>query len=132
MEQTLGSYFARRGDVALALLFGSFARGEPRPASDVDIAVRFVPGAARDGLAHPVYGVAADLPALVGRRVDVVDLDHAGPVLTFAIASEGVLLWEANEGLEVAFRADAYDRYADTAHLRRVQQAYLTEDLLRP
>ncbi len=55
MEQRLRAYFAGRGDVALPLLFGSFARGQARARSDVDVAVRFVPGAARDGLAHPLY-----------------------------------------------------------------------------
>ena len=131
MEQRLRAYFAGRGDVALALLFGSCARGQARAGSDVDVAVRFVPGAARGGLEHPLYSVAADLPALVGRRVDVVDLDRAGPVLTFAIASDAVLLWEAQEGSAVDFRAAAYDRYADTAYMRQVQQTYLSEDLLR-
>jgi predicted nucleotidyltransferase len=94
-----------RGDVALAVPFGSWARGQARASSDVDVAVRLLSGAAGRGLDHPLFAVAADLPSRVGRRVDVVDLDRAGPVLAFAIAAESVLLCEAEPGLGVDFRA---------------------------
>ena len=35
----LGAYFRRRGDVLLAYLYGSYARGTAGPLSDVDVAV---------------------------------------------------------------------------------------------
>jgi predicted nucleotidyltransferase len=130
MEDALAAYFARRGDVRLALLFGSQARGDARPGSDVDVAVQFEPSAHRSGLSHPRFEVAADLERLCRRAVDVVDLAAAPPVLSFAIAGEGRLLFEKSEGLGVEFRAAAYDRYFDTAPLRRVREQYLLEDIL--
>lgn len=132
MHDALRGYFARRGDVRLAFLFGSLARGEAHPGSDADIAVAFAPGITGKGFEHPLYAVAADTPVLVGRRVDVVDLAAVPPNLGYAVAAEGLLLWEAEPGLETDFRASAFDRYFDTAPLRRVRQAYLLEDLLRP
>lgn len=52
-------------------VFGSFARGEARPDSDLDLLVAFEPGRS---LLDQV-ALAQDLEALLGRRVDVVTED---------------------------------------------------------
>lgn len=128
----LSAYFARRGDVRLAILFGSRARGNARADSDVDVAVQFDDEAARrTGLAHPQFAIAADLARVCGHPVDVVDLRTAPPPLAFVIAGEGRVLFERSSGLSLDFRAGAYDRYADTAPLRRVREQYLMEDIRR-
>jgi predicted nucleotidyltransferase len=49
-------------------LFGSVARGEEDPASDLDFLVEFEPGSSLFDLLH----LQDDLEALFGRRVDVV------------------------------------------------------------
>src|SRR5690348_11526986 len=51
-------------------VFGSVARGEARPDSDVDLALHFEPG--RGVL--DFCSLTADLEDLLGRRVDIVDL----------------------------------------------------------
>lgn len=58
----------RKYGVAEMALFGSAARGDMKPDSDVDIMVEFLPGE------HPGIGffrLEDDLAALFGRRVDV-------------------------------------------------------------
>ncbi|MFB2598139.1 nucleotidyltransferase family protein [Herbiconiux sp. P17] len=54
--------------VVAAGVFGSVARGEDGPESDLDLIVRFAPGRPRD-----VIRLADALFDLVGTRVDVVD-----------------------------------------------------------
>ncbi|NQW72592.1 MAG: nucleotidyltransferase domain-containing protein [Actinobacteria bacterium] len=49
-------------------VFGSTARGEETPTSDVDLLVEF--NAARHGVL-PLAGFAADVRAIIGRDVDV-------------------------------------------------------------
>jgi len=39
IEETLKKYFAAQKDVVAVYLFGSYARGNERPGSDVDVAV---------------------------------------------------------------------------------------------
>ena len=129
MLELLRAYFRGRPDVDLAFLFGSVARGEATARSDVDVAVRLMPAAPRQGLRDPVLSIGVDLGGRVGRQVDVLDLDRASPPLAYAVAVDGVLLAEAEEGLHVSFRAAAFDRYADTAPLRRLREIYLLEDL---
>ncbi|TMQ20236.1 MAG: nucleotidyltransferase domain-containing protein [Deltaproteobacteria bacterium] len=54
------------GDVELALLFGSRARGDAGPSSDIDVAVI--------GRSIDAIGLAIELTDAIGIPVDVVDL----------------------------------------------------------
>ena len=69
-------------------LFGSWARGEERRLSDIDIAVDWPGGAPPDKLARLREVLAeSDVPF----RVDVVDLSSAGEVLASKVGKECVL-----------------------------------------
>ncbi len=59
---------ARRRRIRNVRVFGSVARGEETPASDVDLLVDF--DAAKHGVL-PLVGLAGDVRAIVGRDVDV-------------------------------------------------------------
>ena len=50
--------------------FGSAARGEMRPDSDIDLLVEFLPGAEVDLVEH--LAAERELSELLGRRVDLV------------------------------------------------------------
>jgi len=60
----------RRYQVRELAVFGSAARGEMRPDSDVDLLVEFLPEAEIGLLEHA--GLMLDLSELLGRRVDLV------------------------------------------------------------
>ena len=68
-----------------AWLFGSHARGEPRPGSDVDLAVR------ADGPLDPVAlcDASGRLAAEIGAPVDLVDLRKAGGLLRVEATHHG-------------------------------------------
>lgn len=89
---TLQATLARRGDVRLAVLFGSQARGRARPDSDLDVAV----------LAEPrldLLQLGLDLEDAVGREVQVVDLERADHVLLGAILRDGQIVYQQRAGL---------------------------------
>ncbi len=62
---------ARKHGVARVLVFGSFARGEADESSDLDLLIEV------EGPTLPWFpgGLVADLEALLGRRVDVIEPD---------------------------------------------------------
>ena len=69
-------------------VFGSVARGEAGPASDVDFLVEVGPQ-------HSPFfpgGLVADLQELLGRKVDVVDTEGLYPLLKEDILKEAVPL----------------------------------------
>lgn len=82
MKQQIADYFKTQ-PVLKAWLFGSFARGEETPESDVDIL--FVPD--RSGKPFTLFtmgGMYMDLKELLGREVDLVE---EGCLLPFAVES---------------------------------------------
>ena len=82
MKQEIADYFKTQ-PVLKAWLFGSFARGEETPESDVDIL--FVPD--RSGKPFTLFtmgGMYMDLKELLGREVDLVE---EGCLLPFAVES---------------------------------------------
>jgi predicted nucleotidyltransferase len=69
-------------------IFGSIARGEDRPESDLDVLVDFEPGRS---LLDQV-GFRQDLEEMLGRRVDVVAEGGISPYLEARILGEAVPL----------------------------------------
>jgi uncharacterized protein len=108
-----------RADVEVALLFGSRARGDHRPDSDVDVAVL----GAVDRLA-----LAAELSRATGHEVEVVDLSAAGYPLLSAIVQDGVLLHEGVPGAYGAWRGHALSQLdLDRAWYARMRDGYLAK-----
>jgi len=74
-------------------VFGSVARGEMRPASDVDILVEFLPGAEIDLV--DFAGLMLELSKLVGRKVDLVSKNGLKPLIRSSVLAEARLLYAA-------------------------------------
>lgn len=69
------------------LVFGSVARGEATPTSDVDLVVEFD----SDRITLSTFlDFTEDLEALLGRRVDVVSLKKLAPRLRAQVEAEAV------------------------------------------
>jgi len=69
-KQAIAAFCDRWSIVELAL-FGSVARGEERPDSDVDLMARFAPG--EDWDLHDLGRMKVELETLFGRDVDLVE-----------------------------------------------------------
>lgn len=81
MTQIIADYFKTQ-PVVKAWLFGSFARGEETPSSDVDILVQFDH---RQPIGLLRYaGMWREIEELIGRKVDLVE---DGTLMPFAVES---------------------------------------------
>jgi predicted nucleotidyltransferase len=98
--------------LAAAYLFGSVARGDAGPNSDVDIGLLYVspPPSTLEG--QP-FLAAAELESLLGRSVDLVVLNTAPVDLVHRVLRDSVLLFQPNPSLRIAFEIRKRNEYFD-------------------
>lgn len=91
IQQTIADYFASQ-PVLKAWLFGSYARGEQREDSDVDIMVSL------DREAHvglfKLSGMRLDLQDLIGKEVDLVTEKGLLPFARQSVDNDKILMYE--------------------------------------
>jgi predicted nucleotidyltransferase len=109
--------------VRLAVLFGSAARGKAAPGSDLDVGILFDPGQ------ESAAALEVALARATGRRVDVVRLEAAPPLLRFEVARDGRVLLERTPHAWVDFRARAMTDWWDWAPTARFLHAAAVERL---
>jgi predicted nucleotidyltransferase len=122
LESELRSFFAGRGDVAAAYLFGSSARGTAGTSSDVDIGVLFIadPPKTLEG----IQDLLEDrLTQLTQERVDLVILNDAPCDLVHRVLRDGILLCENDKSRRVAFEVKKRNEYFDMAPIRALYRA---------
>ena len=117
----------RRYGVDALWLFGSGARGGLTAESDLDIAALFRSAPTPDEL----LDTRAILAELAGRPVDLVDLDHASPVVVMQVLRTGRLLVDANPGRRHRLEAGAPSRYEDLRIVRRPIERAILERVRR-
>lgn len=103
-----------RSEILEAYLFGSSARGAPRPESDVDVAVY----ADLELVPNSPFGYAAQIATdLAGaahpRRIDVVVLNQAPPLLYYRVLRDGIRLFARQLVATTTREGRAVSRYCD-------------------
>jgi hypothetical protein len=126
-RNVLRAYLATQEEVVLAYLFGSQARGEAGPHSDVDIAVLLRGQPDDDRSLDARMDLGAALSALLGRNdVDVVILNQAPLALAYRVLRDGVLLLCRDEDARIAYTWRTVSEYLDyEPFLRRYERALL-------
>lgn len=119
LRSRLAAVLQRHGEVELALLFGSRARGDAGPASDVDIAVV--------GNAVDIIGLSVELTDAIALPVDVVDLSIDPPfTLLLAVLHDGIKIHEGRPGAYGRFLSHSLmDLETDLPALRAMQRAFV-------
>ena len=93
---------------ALAIyVYGSFARGEQWPSSDLDIAVLMPP----ERRFPDVLQLISHIAQSVHREIDLVDLRQAGDVLRREVLESGQALYQSDPQRVLAWEASALTRY---------------------
>jgi len=110
--------------VVVAWLFGSRARGDARPDSDWDLAVKFV------GSPEPWerLRLATELAEVVGAPVDVIDIDRVAIELASHALIQGRLLVSRDEVARVDTEARILARAHDLAPILRRQRAEILQE----
>jgi uncharacterized protein len=118
-RQALAEFFERQPDVVAAYLFGSQARGEAGPLSDVDLAVWLNDHLEPDRRLSRQLALSAQAASLLGTdEVELVVLNGAPPLLAQRVIRDGELLAERSTMTRVRLETEAIIRYLDTIPLR--------------
>jgi hypothetical protein len=133
LDAGIAKVMQRVPDVVAAWVFGSEARGEARPDSDLDVGV-LVRG--RNPSALDWYARLATIAALLeelvpGRMVDVVLLEPQGPIFCHRVLSEGRLVYDADPKRRVDFESATYVRYFDFLPTWKLAQKHAAEGIRR-
>lgn len=109
-----------RGEpVAFAYLFGSVARGEARPDSDVDVALHFSPDVPAEERFRRTLRIGGELERRLDRDVDVIDLEDAPLRLQGRILTERRIVTGHGSDMRIRFETEVFPRYVDAAHHAR-------------
>ncbi|MCA1755185.1 MAG: nucleotidyltransferase domain-containing protein [Spirochaeta sp.] len=112
-----------------ACLYGSCARGEMLPFSDIDIGL-YLP---EDPDILSLGDVAGRLETALRRPVDILllrGLPERDPELAFRVADEGVLITEDRRHRYAQFKKQAFLYYLDTEYLRKLTRSALHRRVL--
>jgi predicted nucleotidyltransferase len=112
-----------RFKVGMLAEFGSHARGDTHPRSDIDLAVVFD----REVLPETELEFLGQVTQVCGTdRVDVVNMKKATALLLKEIAIFAKPIYESAPGRLDKLRMTAFGRYFDTEHFRKARSADLT------
>ena len=90
MTQIIADYFKTQ-PVAKAWLFGSFARGEETPLSDVDLLVQYN----EDGISLLKHAaMICELEKILDRPVDIVEDGTLRPRISESVNQDKILIYE--------------------------------------
>lgn len=115
-------------DLGAVYLFGSRARGDAQPSSDVDLAVILRAGLEGDERWRKRLELVGAASELLGTdAVDVVVLEDAPSALGHRVLRDGRLLFELDPHRRTAVAEDIMRRYLDEEYLRRELDRGLAE-----
>ena len=86
-------------------VYGSYARGEETPESDIDLLVELAPPGDRSPIGLKWFGMEEELERLLGRHVEIVTEDALSPYVRPHVDREKVVLYdERRSGVLAAHR----------------------------
>ena len=120
IARQLEQFFADRdpaGEIAV-YLFGSVARGDDRPGSDVDVGIlyRHDPPATFEGLPLRLEG---EIERRLGRATQVVTLNTAPADLRARVLRDGILLLDRDTSARIRFEVQTRNEWFDLQPILR-------------
>ncbi|MBM7853689.1 putative nucleotidyltransferase [Desulfohalotomaculum tongense] len=108
-------YLVERVAPYLIILFGSAVKGNMRDESDVDIAFL----SDKKFSAYDLFMIGQGLAGLLGRDVDLVDLEEVSTVFQVQVLGNGRIIYCTDEKKRIAFQMLALKKYARLNEERR-------------
>ena len=101
---------ARKFQLKLVIIFGSFANGKNREDSDLDIAVLGL----KEVSFNEQISLVNELSKILNKNIDLTVLNKANPLLLFQVSKNPILLYGSREDF-LKFKLYAFNAYNDYA-----------------
>lgn len=111
VKEKIIKYFKKKREVELVYLFGSQVTGKTTPTSDIDLAVLFTDN--KRNLFSLQGKYIEELSSLLGKKVDIVNLNASGVAFAYRVVSGGTLLYVKNKIVRFRLVIDLIRRYFD-------------------
>ena len=108
----MNSFQENPDEIACVYLFGSQARQQTKPVSDVDVAVLYknkVP----DGFGRLGIPLAGELEKITKKPVDVIVLNNANVDLIHKVLRDGIIVFESDPAIRIQFEVNSRNAYFD-------------------
>jgi predicted nucleotidyltransferase len=131
VEASLKTFAEKRNEVLGVIIFGSQAQGRARESSDVDVALYIDPAAIPADALQVQLRYTVELERAIGKRVDLVLLNLAPPMLRHQIFRNGKLVFERDQLRVRRFIGDALvEFYDEIVTLEAAQHTLIRRHLL--
>lgn len=136
IEQDFHDFFLNRNEIVLAYLFGSLMDKLKGHVHDIDVAILVASDKFEKLDQAAPFGYTTQLNVELAHRVrcdriDLVILNDAPPLLLKEVISKGKIIYCASEVERIKFEITALQKYADTAHLRKIKRFYMKKRIER-
>lgn len=112
IKSKIRRYFSRQRGALAVYLFGSQARGQAGPTSDVDVGVLLGRRSCKNNFLKKLK-YSSDLSRLLGAEFDVTILNEADPLLCVQALWTGPAVWVKDPDRVARFEQEALRRYWD-------------------
>jgi predicted nucleotidyltransferase len=129
-KQELAGILERHG-VVVGYLFGSAARGNMGPHSDIDVAVLFDERLSLEDQSNKKMDIINDATRALGiERVDVINLmTTTDPLIKYVAVFSGELIFEKNKDKRFFVERKTVREYENTRELRRIARMVMKRQL---
>ena len=104
-------------DIVTAFIYGSFAKGQARPESDMDVAILLSAGVQWALKAR--LNMISQLEEIAGRDVQLLVLNTADPIIKHQVFKYGQLILQKNKNFYQAFWVKSLNEYFDLKQVRK-------------
>jgi hypothetical protein len=128
-ENKITNYFENKEDIVAVYLFGSYATGNSRPCSDVDLAILF-DGRDRAIINRQLDKYLIDLSRILRKDIHLTTLNFASEELLKQIFKKGKCLIDNDSTKLARFKMTAYSRIVNFHYYRGQFQAGIVRKVM--
>lgn len=112
----LKSYFANKPEVMFGYLFGSYAKDQAKGNSDIDIGIYLNDFKPKLAYTYKIEETE-EIQRLYGKKIDLVLINQAPPILRHEIIKYGILIKEQDREFLVKFKVRSFYQYLDQIYI---------------